>query len=68
MKKLLNDGARKLSKNEMKRIVGGYDPVVGDPCNVPGDCGLNNCDNPQPGVSKHWDCRNHKCTYDTLCI
>lgn len=57
-----------LSREEMKNVMGGnLNP--GYPCNVPADCGANNCDNPQtPSNTKHWDCRNHVCTYDTACI
>ena len=58
-----------LTRDEMKQVLGGFGPPVGGPCNVPADCGANNCDNPQtPSNTNHWDCRNHLCTFDPYCI
>ena len=62
------DLGKKLSKEEMKNLKGGGPGPGGSPCNVPADCGMNNCDNPMSGTNRHWDCRNHVCTFDTLCI
>jgi len=53
-----------MDENSMKEIVGGSaDP---GPCNVPADCGPNNCGVPEynnDGLT-HWDCSFAKqCVY-----
>jgi hypothetical protein len=58
---------KKLSREEMKNVVGGR-PPVGGICNIPSDCGVNNCDTPSSPTGNHWDCRNHICTFDPYCI